>query len=104
MGTSDELTKQSGVPGPTGRCEHREHAALKESALVTPGSHCGSPQHWQPHYRGTGDELNKQSVDSELTGPYEHSGIAALMGSSAVEPVHTTGLIPLLGQLLHGNK
>ena len=51
-----------------------------------------------------GDELTKQSVYSELTGPYECSGLAALKGSSAVEPVHTTGLIQLLGQLLRGNK
>jgi len=69
-----------------------------------PRSHCGSLQHWQPHYRGTGDEPTKQSVDSGLTGPYECGGLAALKGPSAVEPVRTTGLIPLLGQQLRGNE
>ena len=104
MGTSNELNKQTVVPGPTRQYEHLRDAALKGSAPVSQVHTVAAWQHWQPHYRGMANELTKQLVYFGLTRPCERSELAALKGSSAVEPVHTTGLIPSLGRLLRRNK
>ena len=59
MGTSDEPTKRSGVPGPTGQCERRGHAALKGSAPVGPVCTVAAPS--------TGSPITGEQVMSPLS-------------------------------------
>ena len=77
MGTSDELTKRSGVPRPTGRCEHREHAALKGSTPVGPGHTVAAP-----------------STASPITGERVMSLLSSQWILSLLDPKNAVELLP----------